>query len=66
MKTKLIIINWLVSFALLSYNGEDPIIALALVAYFGTACKMLTNEGRKVKVLIYLFEKRMFNTVKVS
>lgn len=66
MKTKLIIINWLVSFAMLSYTGEDPVIALALVAWFGTACNMLTNEGRKVKILIYLFEKRIFNTLKIN
>lgn len=46
MKAKLIIFNWLFSWVPLCYAGDDPVIAMCVVGWFGFSSWLLNKHKR--------------------
>ena len=61
MKVCLIIVNWLFSFVLLTYNGDSLILAFFVVAYFSVACMLLNKYNRQVYKLLDRMNSRIDN-----
>lgn len=59
MKIYLIILNWLFGWVLLTYNGDDPVIAFIMVGWFGFATWLLNRNRKEVDKALKKFEKKM-------
>lgn len=59
MKAKLIIANWLFSLLLLTYNGDNLILTLAVATYFCIACALINQNHTEVEKEVNRMEKRI-------
>lgn len=57
MKTKLILINWLFAWVPLCYAGDDPVIAIYVVGWFGCSSWLLYKYKKEVGREVVKLEK---------
>lgn len=56
MKAKAIIINWLFAWVPLCYAGDDPIIAMCVVGWFGFSSWILNRYKKETMREVIKFE----------
>lgn len=66
MKTKLIIMYWLASFALLTCIAEDVVIAVILTANFGYASYLMSKYEKEVYKAVDQFETKVMKLLKLN
>lgn len=57
MKAKLTILNWLFSWAPLCYVGDNPVIAICVIGWFGFSCWLLMKYRKQTMCEVDKFEK---------
>lgn len=59
MKSQLIIVNWLLSLLLLTYNGNSLILTFIVASNFSLACYLLLHNKKNIAAEIKRMDRKI-------